>query len=427
MSTTMPTGEVWPPALANIGAVIQGMVDVGENSYYGREGWVEKLEDGFMEILDLPYAVATSSGTAALHSAFTAAGLGPADEVLCPTLTYLSTVTPVFHVNALPTLADCSLVDGNVTIDTILPNLTARTRAIVVTHMWGHPVDMDPIMALARERGLVVIEDCSHAHGTRYKGKLVGTIGDMAVFSLQARKLIVAGQGGILVTRNEEFYERAVLLGHFRVRAEQSVRQQHNRRWVRTGYGLNYRMHPFAACLAWHHLQHLERYIALREKNCQALLEAFTKSSFFLPPQVQDYASRISWYNFKVRPKPNFTKVLRHQARDQLCNRARAAGLPIGRPDNIPLHLEPLFQASSFDLRPLSCPNQCPHGNAYRGYHDGDFPVAEEFNSTTFNVAVFTETDFTPYAAELVTRLDALGEEVLRDAAGAAQNDRLLA
>jgi len=274
---------------------------------------------------------------------------------------------------------------------------------------------MDPILALAKAHGLTVIEDCSHAHGTMYKGKHVGTFGELAVFSLQGRKLIVAGQGGILVTNHEELYERAVLLGHFRVRAQQSVKQQHNRRWVRTGYGLNYRIHPFAACLAWHHLQNIERYISLRERNCNALIEAFAQSEYFEPPSIPIYATRISWYNFKVRVKQNYRLLLRDTQLDLLCNRARLAGLPVSRPSNPPLHLEVLFQEVSFGLRPHNCPNLCPHGNAFRGYSCGDMPIAEEFHNTTFNVEVFTEVDFVPYVRELVQRLDALANMLVHE------------
>ena len=138
-----------------------------------------------------------------LHSAFFGIGLQPGDEVIAPTFTFLSTVMPLFVVNAVPVLVDCELDTGNIDPAAIEGAITPRTRAIVVVHINGHPCDMDPIAEIARRRGLRLIEDCSHAHGAM-QGVPVGGIGDVSIFSLQGSKLTAAGQGGLLLTRDRE-------------------------------------------------------------------------------------------------------------------------------------------------------------------------------------------------------------------------------
>ena len=214
-----PPAYSWPPITESDIALIVEMLQRKELSYYGREGEVLELEDAFKAYLNVQYGLATSSGTAALHSAFFGLGLGPGDEVLAPTFTFLSTVMPIFVVNALPVLVDAESDTGNIDPLDIERRITPRTKALVITHMQGHACDMSAIMALVRTYGLKLIEDCSHAHGASYQGQLLGTFGNASIFSLQGSKLVAAGQGGILLTNEQEIYERATLLGHFKVRA----------------------------------------------------------------------------------------------------------------------------------------------------------------------------------------------------------------
>jgi len=162
----------WPPVTEDDARLVADMALAGELSYYGRrEGHVRELEDKFNAYLGTRYALATSSGTAALHSAYFGLGLEPGSEVLAPTYTFLATVMPLFVVNAVPVLVDADPTTGNIDPGDLERHVTDRTRAIVVTHLWGNPVDMPAIMEIARRRGLMVVEDCSHAHGATCDGR----------------------------------------------------------------------------------------------------------------------------------------------------------------------------------------------------------------------------------------------------------------
>ena len=152
------------------------MLQRKELSYYGREGEVQKLEDAFRAYFNVRYALAVSSGTAALHSAFFALGLRMEDEVLAPTFTFLSTVMPIFVVNALPVLVDAEADTGNIDPLDIERRITPRTKALVITHMQGHSCNMPKILSLTQKYGLKLIEDCSHAHGASCQDQLLGTL-----------------------------------------------------------------------------------------------------------------------------------------------------------------------------------------------------------------------------------------------------------
>ena len=192
---------VWPPITAADVGVVTRLLERGEISYYGREGEVEALENAFGAYVGVPHALACSSGTAALHSAYFGLGLGAGDEVIAPTFTFLSTVMPLFVVNATPVLVDCEPDTGNIDPDAIEAAITPRTRAVVVVHINGHPCDMERIVDICRRRDLRLVEDASHAHGAVHGTTRVGRFGDVSVFSLQGAKLTAAGQGGLLLTR----------------------------------------------------------------------------------------------------------------------------------------------------------------------------------------------------------------------------------
>lgn len=252
---------VWPKITQEkINATVK-QVASGEISIYDDSGIIKELEDSFCVYYNLPYGIATNSGTTALLSAFFGCGIGPGDEVIAPTYTFLATVTPILHVNAIPVLVDCDAVTGNISPQEIRKNITCKTKAIVITHIWGHPCEMDEILAIAIENNLFLIEDCSHAHGACYKNQKVGTFGDVACFSLQGNKIVSAGEGGILLTKSLEIYERATLLGHYRNRSEQCVKSNFYKQFTKTGYGLKLRMHPVGAALALIDFKNLEHNI----------------------------------------------------------------------------------------------------------------------------------------------------------------------
>src|SRR6476660_7470088 len=174
---------------------------------------VPAFEREFAEWLGVEYALTESSGTHAVLGALFACGVGKGDEVIVPTSTYWASSVQVMSLKATPVFADIDPETLNIDPADVRRKVTPNTRAIVVVHLLGYPADMDAINAIAAEHGIKVIEDASHAHGSRYKGRPVGTLGDVAAFSLCGKPLSV-GEGGILTTNSRELWERAVAWGH---------------------------------------------------------------------------------------------------------------------------------------------------------------------------------------------------------------------
>lgn len=378
----------WPPVTDEEIQTVTDMMRRGELSYYGREGEVARLEDAFCAYLGVRYGLAVSSGTAALHSAFFAAGLRPGDEVLAPTYTFLATVMPIFVANGVPVLVDAEPDTGNADPADIERRVTPRTKALVITHMWGQPCDMDTIVAVARRHNLVLIEDCSHAHGASYNGRKVGTFGDIAIFSFQAKKLVSAGQGGILVTDNQEMFERAVLLGHFKVRSFQDVLSQTYRPYASTGFGLNYRMHSLAAAMARIQLGYLETRIAARHANFDPFSAALQDIPGVQPPVVPTYTTRHALYSYKPLYRPEDVGGL---PIDAYVAALRAEGVDIERSETVPLHKEPIFRNEPDPMLTYGHLGELGVGSPRPRYNDGDFPGSEQYAARALVLPAFTE------------------------------------
>jgi dTDP-4-amino-4,6-dideoxygalactose transaminase len=379
---TEPTAFTWPPITPADVAAVTALLERGEISYYGREGAVASLEDAFAAYVGVPHALACSSGTAALHSAYFGLGLEAGDEVIAPTFTFLSTVMPLFVVNATPVLVDAEPDTGNVDPAAVEAAVTPRTRAVVVVHVNGHPCDMDPIADICRRHDLRLVEDCSHAHGATYCGRMVGTFGDVSVFSLQGAKLTPAGQGGLLLTPDREVFERAVLLGHFRNRAFDDVASDEYRPYATTGYGLNYRMHPLAAALARRQFEDLETYLAGREANLGALSAGLAGVPGVEPPARRPYATRHSYFNYK----PLYdAEAMGGLDRGVYIQALRAEGAPVEDSASLPLHREPLFQVADDGSR--------TYGRVVgrRVYADGDLPGAESYAERALRIPTYTQ------------------------------------
>lgn len=362
-----PHACVWPRLDDRHARAVLQLIERNEVSYYGREGAAATLEAMWAERLGGGgHTLAVSSGTAALHSAFFALGAEPGVEVLCPTNTFLATVMPLVALGATPVLCDADPRTGNLDPADAEARVTARTAGIVVTHLWGHPCAMDDITALARRHGLWLVEDCSHAHGSTYHDRPVGTFGDAAVFSFQGAKAVYAGQGGLLVARDREVFERAVLFGHFRVRAQQDVTSS-LQRYASTGFGLNYRIHPFAAALAVVATDDLDDLVANRTKLLGQMTEALEGIDGLEPPRTLPGCSRGNQYGYKVRLLDDWRRVGAARLEEAFA----AEGMDIHRLGSAPLHLQPFFADAEVPLRPAS-------PLAHRPYRPGDLPVSEE-------------------------------------------------
>jgi perosamine synthetase len=236
----------------------------------------------------VPSACTTTSGTAAIHAAVAAVDPEPGDEIITTPITDMGGIVPILYQGAIPVFADVDPRTYNVTAETIAPRITRRTRAIVVTHLFGNPCDMDPIMELAEDHGLPVIEDCAQAYLATYRGRLVGTIGHVGCFSLQQGKHMTAGEGGIVITRYDALARR--------------MRLFHDKAW---GYGderpdhyflaPNYRMTELQGAVALAQLRKLPNVVASRRATAAQLTELLGGIPGVDTPEVTPWGTHAYW------------------------------------------------------------------------------------------------------------------------------------
>lgn len=194
---------------------IDYVLDAVENGWYENwNGYITEFEEEFAKYIGTEYAIATSSCTGALHLALSSLNLKKGDEVIVPDTTWVATANVVKYVNATPVFADVEKDSWTISPESIHDRISTKTKAIIPVHLYGHPTNMDPIMEIADENDLHVIEDAAPAIGAKYKGKKMGNFGDLAAFSFQGAKLMVTGEGGMLVTNDEKIYEKISLLAN---------------------------------------------------------------------------------------------------------------------------------------------------------------------------------------------------------------------
>ena len=166
--------------------------------------YLSRFEEAFAEFCEVKHAITTNNGTTAIHLALVTLGIGPGDEVIVPTLTFVATANAVRYCGATPVLVDCDEETLNIDVRAIESKITARTRALIPVHLYGHPADMDPILELAKKYNFHVIEDAAEAHGAKYRGRTVGSIGTCASFSFYGNKIVTTGEGGMVTTDDDE-------------------------------------------------------------------------------------------------------------------------------------------------------------------------------------------------------------------------------
>jgi dTDP-4-amino-4,6-dideoxygalactose transaminase len=265
-------------------------------SIYDNGGIFGEFERSFAAYHGRKFGLLFSSGTAAIHAMYTAAGIRPGDEVICPTYTFFATATPLVQIGARAVFVD-SGADGNIDPERIEAAITPRTKAITVTHMWGMPCNMSRITAIAAKADLLLFEDCSHAHGAEYSSQKVGTFGVAAAWSLQGAKTVTGGEGGILLTDSEDQYAAALCFGHYNKRCKSEIRSNHPlKKYALTGFGLKLRAHPLAIALAYQQFVHLDEFILQRETFAQEMIAALGSFKFISVPRTTN--GRSSWYAF---------------------------------------------------------------------------------------------------------------------------------
>jgi len=299
----------------------------------------QELEGDYRTWLGIKHALACCNGTSAIFAAMHAFGLQPGDEVLVPSATYWASVMPVLWCGAVPVFCESEPDQLGLDPDDVERKITPRTRAMVVVHLWGMPSKMDALLRIAERHNLKVFEDASHAHGAKWHGRLVGTLGDAAVFSLQTNKLAPAGEGGILVTNNDAIQEHALCLGHF----ERILHlQTPARRLAGTGFGMKHRMAPLSAAVARTQFRHMAERSARRNANVEYLSRRLEKLGIntFLPP---DGVERM-YFLFIVQNDESRTGL----TTDRLVAALRAEGCDVVKPKYPLLHQQPVFTEGRF-------------------------------------------------------------------------------
>jgi perosamine synthetase len=290
--------------------------------------FVKEFERQFARAMGCEFGVACANGTAALHLALTALGLGPGDEVILPTFTMIATANAVTYTGATPVLVDSEPVTWNMDPAQVAARVTPRTRAIVVMHTYGHPVDMDAIAAVARGHGLAVVEDAAEAHGARYRGRPVGSLGDAASFSFYANKIITTGEGGMVTTNDEKIARVARRLRDHAFSDERHFWHKY--------LGFNYRMTNLQAAVGLAQTERLADLVQTRRLNARRYEERLAGiRGLTLPPQAADVTNVFWMYGILV--EDDFGG-----SRDQLRQRLAHQGIET-RTFFIPIHLQPIY------------------------------------------------------------------------------------
>lgn len=325
-----------------------------------RSGWLTTgpvaaaFEREFVQLLQVDHAVALNSGTAAMHLALEALGIHAGDEVVVPTYTFTATAEVAVYLGARPVLVDVDAESLNVTAATIEPGLGAATRALMPVHVAGVGCAMTPIMELAADRGLAVIEDAAHALRTRCDAGEAGTIGDAGAFSFYATKTMTTGEGGMLVTSREDIAARARQMSLHGIDRVAYDRYRAAGRWYYevTDFGFKYNLGDIAAALGRSQLRRLDTHRRMRAAVAARYDEAFgTQETLQLPHRSG--RDDDSWHLYLVRLHLDRLDCDRARVIDDIC--ARGVGTSV---HFIPLHLHPAYQRRY-------------------GYRPGDFPVAE--------------------------------------------------
>ena len=267
-------------------AISQVLLSNKVNYWTGQEG--RKFEEEFADWADSKYAIAMGNGTLALDVALQALTIGAGDEVIVTPRTFIASISSVVNAGAIPVFADVEEATGNITAETIAAAITPNTRAIICVHLAGWPCDMDAIMALAEQHNLYVIEDCAQAHGTRYKGRSVGSIGHVGAWSFCQDKIMTTGGEGGMVTTNDEQLWRTMWAYKDHGKSYAAVYETEHPpgyRWLHESFGTNWRMTEMQAAIGRIQLTRMAEWTAKRTINAQAILDECDKW------QVQGYLS----------------------------------------------------------------------------------------------------------------------------------------
>ena len=385
------------------------------NELSGASPTVQEFEKIWCDRHQTRFALSLTNGTAALHSAMFGAGIGPGDEVICPTYTWMGSITPALALMATPVFCEVDPKTLLIDVADVRKRITPRTKAIVAVHLWGNVCDMDALMSLSAETGVAIIEDCSHAHGASYKGVPCGSIGQVGAWSLQGNKPVSGGEGGMLATNNIAIFERACLLGQVnRPVGAISDAEDGELRYPYLppmGLGVKFRAHPLAIGIASIQLKKLDELNANRRAYIQEISDGLQEIPGVSGVETCEGSESAGFYGFPIRyhkteihglPAPVFAEALRKEgvlANNNPYPLLVGDGIPLFS-DSLPtnsnpyplLHTLPLF-THGLDIYQNNRGPLCPvdTGGVFETYAVGDLPVTESACSQLIFLPLLTQ------------------------------------
>lgn len=326
---------------------INAVVDVLKSDYLTTGPKIAEFEQAVASYTGAKYAVAISNGTSALHAACFAAGIGRGDEVITTPLTFAASANCVLYCGGTPVFADVDPYTYNIDPEDIRKKITDKTKAIIAVHLAGQPCDMDEIHSIAQEHNLIVIEDGAHALGSVYKGKKVGCLSDMTTFSFHPVKPITTGEGGMIMTDNEEVYKRLVLFRSHGITRDESMMTRNEGPWFyqQLDLGYNYRITDIQCALGCSQMRKLDKFLKRRRELVERYNNAFIECDNIVTPyQLPDTQS--GWHLYIVQVKNHDRKQVFETLRD------KGIGVNV---HYIPVYMHPYYQEHGY--KDVHCAN----------------------------------------------------------------------
>ena len=339
--------EPWPSfTQKEADAVSRVLLSNKVNYWTGQE--CREFEKEFAQFAETQYAVALANGTVALDVALKALGIGAGDDVIVTSRTFLASASSIVTAGANPIFADVELDSQNISAETIEAVLTSNTKAIICVHLAGWMCDMDPIMQLAQEKGLYVIEDCAQAHGAKYKGKSAGSIGHIAAWSFcQDKIMTTGGEGGMVTTNDEELWKKMWSYKDHGKNFDSIYNKQHppGFRWLHDSFGTNWRMMEMQAVIGRIQLKMMPEWTAKRMANMEKIYAAFADSPYFSVHRPSDEYVHAA---YKCYVQVNTDRLPEGWSRDRIMTEMNALGVPCFSGSCSEVYLEHAFDGTAW-------------------------------------------------------------------------------
>jgi len=353
---TIPYGHQW---IDN--KDIKEVIKVLRSDWITQGPKVDEFEKAVAKYCGVRYAVAVSSGTAALHAAYAVAGIGPGDEVITTPLTFAAATNGIVYCGGKPVFADIQEDTLNIDPKEIEKKITKKTKAIAPVDFAGHPSDYDEILKIAKKYKLLIIEDAAHALGSEYKGKKIGSFADMTILSFHPVKAITTGEGGMILTNNKDFYEKLKIFRHHGI-----VKKPEEGGWYYEieNPGYNYRLTDFQCALGLSQLKKIDKFIKRRREIVVKYNKAFKNIKEITIPTERSYV-KSAWHIYPIQLNLEKLKIGRKKIFEEL----RKEGLGV-QVHYIPLHLQPFYKKKF-------------------GYKKSNFPIAEKYYRRAITLPLF--------------------------------------